>query len=274
MDLKKVILTNNDCYKRGLTIKPKGVMWHSTGANNPYIKRYVQPDVEGIGYNKWQNDWNHPGLDVCVHAFIGKLDNGSVAVVQTLPWNHRGWHCYKGRNGSGNDTHIAFEICEDDKHNREYFMSCWRSAVELTAGLCKLYDLNPLEDGVVIDHGEGHKRGIASVHVDVQHWSKLFGKTMDDARREVDYFMKHGYHEGEEPKVEKTFKDQFDEMRKELQDNDAGDWSAKAHEWAVKEGIINGIGYLPDGSPNYAWEDFVTREQLVTILYRTLHQGV
>ena len=49
--------------------------------------------------------------------------------------------------------------------------------------------LGPVADGVVIDHGEGHKRGIASDHVDVQHWSKLFGKAMDDARREMAFFM-------------------------------------------------------------------------------------
>ena len=39
MELHSCILTNNDCYRRGLTIVPKGVMVHSTAANNPYIKR-------------------------------------------------------------------------------------------------------------------------------------------------------------------------------------------------------------------------------------------
>lgn len=41
MKLIKCILTNNDCYKAGKTIKPKGVMVHSTGANNTNIRRYV-----------------------------------------------------------------------------------------------------------------------------------------------------------------------------------------------------------------------------------------
>jgi N-acetylmuramoyl-L-alanine amidase len=67
-------------------------MVHSTGANNPNLKRYVQPDKDGIGVNKNSNDWNHPGIDTCVHAFIGKLDDGSIATVQTLPWNMRAWH--------------------------------------------------------------------------------------------------------------------------------------------------------------------------------------
>ena len=55
---------------------------------------------------------------------------------------------------------------------------------------------------------------------------------------------------------------------KALEDNDAGAWSAKAREWAVANGIVNGIGYLADGTPNYAWEAHVTREQMVTMLYR------
>lgn len=67
---------------------------------------------------------------------------------------------------------------------------------------------------------------------------------------------------------------QFEKMlarhEKALEDNDAGAWSAKAREWAVANGIVNGIGYLADGTPNYAWEAHVTREQMVTMLYRAI----
>ena len=41
MNLHKLIFTNNDCYKAGKTMTPKGIMVHSTGANNPNLKRYV-----------------------------------------------------------------------------------------------------------------------------------------------------------------------------------------------------------------------------------------
>ena len=77
-----------------------------------------------------------------------------------------------------------------------------------------------------------------------------------------------------QPVPEKTFSEQFVEMRKELQDNDAGPWSIEARDWAVKNGIVFGIGNGPDGKPNYAWEDIITREQMVCMLYRALHQGV
>ena len=195
MKLIKCLLTQNDCYKAGRTITPKGVMVHSTGANNPLVARYVQPSNNDpnrdslqatIGGNRNNNDWNNPGLDVCTHAFIGKLADGSVGTVQTLPWNHRGWHAGTGTSGgSANNTHIAFEICEDDLTDEGYFRKVYQEAVELTVMLCKTYDLNPLADGVVICHSEGYQRGVASNHADVMHWFPKFGKSMDTFRKDV-----------------------------------------------------------------------------------------
>ena len=121
MNLHKCILTRNDCYTSGWTITPRGVMVHSTGANNPTLRRYVQPDDGLLGDNRYDNDWNRPGTGACVHAFIGELADGSVATYQTLPWNWRGWHAASGPNGSANNTHISFEICEDGLDDPVYF---------------------------------------------------------------------------------------------------------------------------------------------------------
>ena len=60
MKLHKLYLTENDCYKRGKYITPKGVMVHSTGANNPWLKRYVGPDDGLLGKNQYNNHWNQP----------------------------------------------------------------------------------------------------------------------------------------------------------------------------------------------------------------------
>lgn len=186
MNLKQLFLKNNDCYKTGRTIIPQGIMVHSTGANNPNLRRYVQPNDGQLGVNRYRNDWNRPGLSVCVHAFIGKLQDGTVATYQTLPWNYRGWHA----GGSANNTHIAFEICEDGLKDPSYFNAVYQEAVELAAQLCKLYNLNPLRGGVVICHSEGAKRGIASNHADVMHWFPKHGKNMDMFRKDVETVMK------------------------------------------------------------------------------------
>ena len=188
MNLRKLLLTNNACYKAGRTIIPKGIMVHSTGANNPNLKRYVGPDDGLLGKNQYKNHWNQDkpgGRQVCVHAFIGKLADGTIATYQTLPWNHRGWHCGSGSKGSGNDTYISFEICEDGLVDATYFNSVYKEAAELCAYLCKEYKLNPLADGVIIGHFEGHRRGIASNHADPGHWFPKFGKSIDAFRAEV-----------------------------------------------------------------------------------------
>ena len=181
MNLKKLFLTNNDCYKAGKTITPKGIMVHSTGANNPWLNRYVGPNDGLLGMNKNGNHWNTArpgGRQVCVHAFIGKLANGSIATYQTLPWNHRAWHS----GGNANNTHIGFEICEDGLTDSAYFNAVYKEAVELCAYLCKEYGLTEKD---IICHSEGYKKGIASNHGDVMHWFPKHGKSMDTFRADV-----------------------------------------------------------------------------------------
>lgn len=181
MNLNKLIFTENACYKAGRKITVKGIMVHSTGANNPWLKRYVGPDDGKLGKNQYNNHWNtyHPGgREVCVHGFIGKLADGSIATYQTLPWDHRGWHA----GGSANDTHIGFEICEDGLTDKTYFDKVYKEAVELCAYLCKQYGLTEQN---IICHSEGYKKGIASNHGDVMHWFPKHGKSMDTFRADV-----------------------------------------------------------------------------------------
>jgi hypothetical protein len=192
MNLKTLFLTKNDCYKSGKKHTVKGIMPHSTGANNPNLRRYVGPDDGLLGANPNNNHWNTAkpgGIQVCVHAFIGKLKDGSIATYQTLPWDMVGWHSGSGSLGSAknanNNGYIGFEICEDDTNDPVYLDKVYKEAVELCAHLCKQYNLNPLADGVLICHSEGHKRGIASNHADVMHWWPKHGKSMDGFRADV-----------------------------------------------------------------------------------------
>ena len=181
MNLRKLILINNACYRAGRTIKPKGIMVHSTGANNPNLKRYVGPDDGLLGKNQYNNHWNQDkpdGRQVCVHGFIGKLADGSIATYQTLPWNYRGWHA----GGEANNTHIGFEICEDGLSDPAYFSAVYKEAVELCVYLCKQYGLTEKD---IICHSEGCKLGIASNHGDVMHWFPKHGKSMDTFRAAV-----------------------------------------------------------------------------------------
>lgn len=180
MRFRQQYMTQNDCYKVGRYIAVKGVMIHSTGANNPRVSRYCRGNAE-IGWNTNKNHWDTPGLQKCVHAFIGQFADDGIGTVQTLPWTMRSWHS----GGLANDSHIGIEICEDNLTDVSYFEAVYREAVEVTAMLCKEFGLDPLKDGVVLCHAEGRAAGIASNHGDVLHWWPKHGKSMHDFRADV-----------------------------------------------------------------------------------------
>lgn len=234
MRLHRALLTHNDCYLRGRTIRPQGVMVHSTGANNPYLRRYIAPDDGRLGTPSSRH-WNQGGVGACVHAMIGKAADGSVAVYQTLPWTMRGWHC--GR--SGNDTHIAFEICEDGLTDEGYFRQTYQAAVELTAYLCKRFGLDPLADGVVLCHSEGYARGIASNHADVMHWWRKFGVDMNDFRRDVAAEMRGG-DDMTEAQVRQIVREELVAYHIQLAELPPSDWARDQLAAAVAAGITDG----------------------------------
>lgn len=238
MNLHKLILTNNACYKAGRTMTPKGIMVHSTGANNPYLKRYVGPDDGLLGLNASGNHWNTDkpgGINVCVHAFIGKLADGSIATYQTLPWNYRGWHA----GGTANDSYIGFEICEDGLTDASYFNAVYKEAVELCAFLCRQFGLTEQD---IICHCEGYTKGVASNHADVMHWFPLHGKSMDMFRADV----KAGLNSEATPKL----------------DNTPSEWSKDAISWAIEKGILKG------DNGDLMLHSNLTREQFCVMLKR------
>ena len=184
--------TQNDCYKKGRTIQVKGIQVHSSGANNPNLRRYVGPDDGRLGHNPNNNHWNKPGLDKCANAWIGKLSDGSVATYQCLPWDMRCWLSGSGPKGNGNDSMVGFEIAEDGLTNKDYFNEVYQAAVELCTLICQMFGLDPLGDGVILGHYEMHKRGIASNHADPEHWFVKFGKSMDTLRADVKGLLSSG----------------------------------------------------------------------------------
>ena len=171
MELHQLFLTNNDCYKENQKHTVRGIMVHSTAANNPYIHRYVVPDDGIIGPRQYVKHGNQSGISKCVHRFSGKAQARHVCPYQTRPWDIAGWHSdsgFLGKDENANNTgYIVFEICEDDTNGVDYFNKIYKEAAELCAYLCKQYNLDP--DKNIICHCEGHNMGIASNHGDVMH---------------------------------------------------------------------------------------------------------
>lgn len=199
--------TNSTCYKGTSKMTVKGVLWHSTGANNPALKRYVQPSdnapdraemLKLLGTNSYKNDWNHVSVQAGLNCWIGKLADGTVTTVQTMPWDYRPWGCGSGPKGSCNNGWIQFEICEDGLTDKAYFDKVYKEACEITAYLCKMYNIDPhgtvTVNGVkvptILCHADSYKLGLGSNHGDVNHWFPKHGKSMETARNDVAALMK------------------------------------------------------------------------------------
>ena len=170
----EALVTNNRCYQIGTPLTPQGIMLHSVGCAQPSAAVFAR------SFNQYQPG----GSSVCVHAFA----QADGTVYQLLPWEMRGWHC----GGSANSTHIGVEMTEPSagmtrSEAAEQIAGTYRTVVELFAELCKQYELDPAQDGVLIGHAEGHRRGVASNHADPELLWRTYdmGYTMDGFRRDV-----------------------------------------------------------------------------------------
>lgn len=200
-------MTQSTWYKNTSKMTVKGVLWHSTGANNTYLRRYCQPDdnasnktywINKLGKNSNGNDWNHIYHTAGVNAWIGKLNDGTVSALQVGPWDYKPWGCGSGSKGSCNNGWIQFEICEDALTDSTYFNKVYTEAVELTAYLCTLYNIDPsgkascggVSVPTITCHADSHSYGLGSDHADVNHWLPKFGKSMSTVRTDVASAMK------------------------------------------------------------------------------------
>lgn len=192
LDIIKAYAVNNLCYIKAQKMIPKGIVVHSTGANNPYLKRYVDaPDM--VGVNQYGNHWNVAkpgGQEVCVHAFIGYDKNKQIRVAELLPLNICCWGVGRGKNGSYNynPAYIQFEICEDNLTDKSYYQNVFAVAAEYSAELCRNYGISVNN---VIGHCEAYRLGYGSNHADPEHWMKNFGETMIEFRAKVFEILKH-----------------------------------------------------------------------------------
>ena len=199
--------TQSTCYKNTNEMIIKGILWHSTGINNPNLKRYIQPSdkrpeedtysknkwLQVLGKNKYNNDWNHFSKKAGLNGWVGKLADGTITTIQTMPWYFRPWGCGSGKNGSCNDGWIQIEICESDLEDKDYFNKIYKEACELTAYICKVYNIDPngtvlhnkIKVPTILCHQDSYKLGLGSNHKDIYHWFSKYGKDMIDVRNDV-----------------------------------------------------------------------------------------
>ena len=233
--------------------KPLGLMLHSIGTPQPNATYFTSA-------------WNTPSWDTtegrenakAVHAFI---DANTGIVYQTLPWNYMGWHSGHLNNDKlpANRTHIGVEMNEpgsdiikyaapkssivniiNPDKAKEMISRTYNSAVNLFAYLSKQYGLNPLNDGVIISHSEGYKKGIANNHADVEHlWNKVpdLDYNMNKFRQDVKNAMNGTFSLNEEKEINsfQSWKDFY--KNGYISFNGEKDW----YKYIVEAGLETGI---------------------------------
>lgn len=170
--------------------KPQGIMLHSVGCAQPNAQVFLRL-------------WNQEGVQIGVHGIVDGLTGNTY---QCLQWNWQGWHA----GGTANRTYIGIEMCEPAQikykgYSDQFYISdsdkpdaslivarTYTGAVSTFAHLCLQYDLDPLEEGVILSHNEGGKKGIASGHTDPEHLWKGLGLpyTMKGFRSDVNAVKK------------------------------------------------------------------------------------
>lgn len=217
---------DSDCYQTATVQEQRGVQVHCTIKGASYLKRWVGPDDGRLGKNRYGNHHNRPGGDVCAHAYIGKLEDGTVACYQALPWDYRCWLSGSAANGNANRLgYIGFEIAADNLDDEEYFRAAVMSeAVNLAAHLCTMMGVSPdtvlgtYKQGdalAVMDHSELHRLKLASNHMDIGHWLQAFELSMYDFRVAVEDAMEEG--------VEVTYIEAMPDIRPTLRKGSRGE---------------------------------------------------
>lgn len=199
MEIKLIdaIMTKSPCYTGGRLIDVKGLYLHSIGCPCEKAQNII-------------NNENQANAGAAVQAVVqanGEVWQGLPVYPETKK-AMRNWHCGSGSKGSGNNTHIGVEMTEpatikytggsswvevgDGSNTKAVVLANYKNAVAYFALRCKQFGLDPLKDGVIISHKEGHDRGYASNHGDPEHiWGK-FGLTMNQFRRDVKTAMTGG----------------------------------------------------------------------------------
>lgn len=197
----KAIADFSACFKANRKMPkgvPEGIVVHSTGADNPNLKRYVNsPEI--CGENPYKNYFGGPGIEVTPHGVVGKDKNGMVRGAQILPYDICCWGCGSGSKGSYNyaPAYVQFEVAEDGLNDSVYFDRAFDFMAQICAELMRTYPSIKLEN--VISHKEANRRGYASEHGDPENWLSKFGKDMDWFRGKV-----RGYLESTAPVISES----------------------------------------------------------------------
>lgn len=231
---------------------------------------------------------NHEIDTVTIHCVVGQCSVETLGSIFAQPSRRASANYGIGKDGrigmyveekdrswcsssyENDNRAITIEVASDTTHPYAVTDEAYAALIELVTDICRRNNIKKLVWSENKNDRVNHRNGCnMTVHRDYANKScpgdylyKRHGEIAAEVNRRIN-------NEVEDDTMNTTeFKKLYMEMRKELQDNDAGQWSEAARAWALSNGLINGNGTTINGEPNCMWADIVTREQLITVLYR------
>lgn len=175
-------------------------------------------------------------------------------------------------SGSNDNRAVTIEVANiEAKEPYRISDAAYNSLIKLCADICKrngieklLWQANPDLIGQVSKQNMTVHRWFAAKSCPGTWLYQNHGKIAADTNKllsemDDDNMTQEQFYE--------MFKSAMNQYRKELQNADPASWSEQARKWATSSGIVQGSGTV-NGKPTYMWEDFLTREQMATLLYR------
>jgi LysM repeat protein len=197
--------------------KPAGLFIHSTGADNPHVRRYagnvtgsdplIGNNPNGNGFTQWTDESgrNRAGQAVpCPNAVMGlATDLKPITVLimndEDCPWcAGRGNLATAQRNGFNTDSanwvsYWQVEICEDQRqvtvygvrnpfNPAQYAKLMYDETVNFAIDFFIAYfDGKPsaVTNRTLLGHADANRLGIASGHADPWHWWNKHGYTLN-----------------------------------------------------------------------------------------------
>ena len=173
-------------------------------------------------------------------------------------------------SSSANDNRaVTIETASDNKHPYSVTEKAYAALLDLVTDICRRNGAKKLLWPVDKDKTLSYTPKDGEMVMTVHRWfanKACPGDYLYERHGEIAAEVTRRL-EGEDDEMltYEQWKAYMTQYRKELQDNDSGDWSKENRQWAVEKGLMAGNGTTVDGEPNMMWEDFLTREQNVTV---------
>lgn len=176
-------------------------------------------------------------------------------------------------SSSNDDRAITIEVASDNFHPYAITDKAYNALIDLLVDICQRNNIKKLL-------WKGDKNLIGQIdkqNMTVHRWFAAKACPGDylyerhgDIAKEVNKRLENGGNDNmTQEQFNKMFETAIEKYRAELQDNDCGEYSKAGRDFMISNGYMQGSKAI-DGKPNYMWQDFITREQLATILFRIL----